>query len=443
MSCNEETEQRNSVSSITRITAIYLDKYRRFLQRNRFALSLAEDGLGRLVLYAPRRIVSQSEENLYNNNGKILPETLYACINLWSLLNDTIYHGFGEGNGLTVGTVDQPFDGLSSSKMETRGKAILLLRAILSVIECMAPSLEVSAYSKNDWKRRSTHHRHLNALFMSSKIERVKFICRIGILTLNYYERIIFLASRKDSAMHVLSSLGILEEGGLLEPNEHLTHSKHEHERIKKLLYVGKRTGRQMRYDENQVQSNMPIIATATPGVKIGMVLLGDLLHIYRPLYYVQSSLRNERIGGSKGRHAMIKSWVISLVLDLLSQRLIIAGKTVHKGSDGHAVNIFSTSTKEELYHRKMRLALYLLRSPIWTMATYPIAEKISRVLAHVPLIGQPLVDYIMDVFNYWSKWHFMLENWNTKYQLIAMDYHRPPRLHVLIWFSLWFDSVP
>ena len=106
----------------------------------------------------------------------------------------------------------------------------------------------------------------------------------------------------------------------------------------------------------------------------------------------------------------MIKSWIVSLAMDLLSQRLIYAGKTVQKGKNGCVVNISSESTKEEMYHRKMRLTLYLLRSPAWNMATYPLAEKISRIVALVPLLGAPLVDYLMSVLNYWQKWHFMLE---------------------------------
>ena len=210
--------------------------------------------------------------------------------------------------------------------------------------------------------------------------------------------------------MNVLSNMGVLQEGGLLEPNEHLTFSRDENERVKKLLYVGKRTGRQIRYNVNQVQNVMPLTAAATPTTKIGMLILGELMHVYRPLYYVQSSLRNESVGGNKGRHGMVKSWIVSLVMDLLSQRLIIAGKTVRKGGSECVVDISSESTKEEMYRRKMRLAMYLLRSPVWNMATYPIAEKISRVIAHVPLVGKPLVHYLMDVLNYWQRWHFMQE---------------------------------
>ena len=39
-----------------------------------------------------------------------------------------------------------------------------------------------------------------------------------------------------------------------------------------------------------------------------------------------------------------------------------------------------------------------------------PLSKKISRIVALVPLLGAPLVDYLMSVLNYWQKWHFMLE---------------------------------
>ena len=44
---------------------------------------------------------------------------------------------------------------------------------------------------------------------------------------------------------------------------------------------------------------------------------------------------------------------------------------------------------QEELRNRKMRLLLYALRSPIWSEATAPLLDGVSRhVLQRIPLIG-------------------------------------------------------
>jgi len=48
--------------------------------------------------------------------------------------------------------------------------------------------------------------------------------------------------------------------------------------------------------------------------------------------------------------------------------------------------DITSDSTKEELRHRKMEWALFLLRAPIfiWNVVTYPIAEKVAVIGEYV-----------------------------------------------------------
>jgi len=425
-------------ATITQVPIKYIDKYRQFIRRNRFILRLAEDNLSRLVLYAPHRFVSHSEEeDFQETHWKILPETLYAFINVWSLCNDTIYHGFGNGNGFTVGGLTEDLeigavpsrirDDRSRSDTTITTQTILLLRSILSIVECLAPSLEVSAYSKvyrhgSRMKsssaaidqHRARHHRHLNALAVSAKIEKIKFICRMGLLALNYCKHVKSLT--KENAINALSSMGILQEGGLLEPNEHVTLTRDETNRVKKLLYVGKRTGRKIAYNNDPTHSNRETSCEencsallGTPAAKVGLTAIGELLHVYRPLYYVQSSLRHETIGGDGLQMKMLKSWIISLCFDVLSHKLTTMGKTIHQ-TGRFNVDISSESTKEELYRRKMRWAMYLLRAPVWNLATYPIAEKISGVVGHVPFVGKPLVQYVMDLLRYWQRWHFMLE---------------------------------
>ena len=63
--------------------------------------------------------------------------------------------------------------------------------------------------------------------------------------------------------------------------------------------------------------------------------------------------------------------------------------KDGQNGNGARNVNIdlSSDSTKEELRHRKMKWALYLLRAPIfiWNVATYPVAEKVAVIGENAP----------------------------------------------------------
>ena len=429
---NEESKSKSvspKFTNITHLPAAYLERYRQFIQQHRFILRLVEDGLCRLVLYAPGRFVAHSEDG-GNAKKKILPETLYALIHLWSLFNDTVYHGFGNGNAFTVGGLGEDGSGRGASI-----QCVWALRSILSIVECMAPSLEVSAYSKS-MLYQTTHGKekdenyfasHHQSLGVSTKIERIKFVCRMGLVAINYYKH------RRNNApptscntapLGIVTSIGIIQRGGLLDPAEHVTSSIAENERVQKLLYVGKRTGRKIVYEHHQNHLNSsrflqneetqpnhegnPLLNS--PTVKLSLLALGELLHIYRPLYYVKSCLRHTSIGNDKdSRKRMFKSWILSLCMDLLSHNLTKMATTVQQGNT--RIDVSSDSTKEELYHRKMKWSLYLLRAPIWNMATHPIAKKLAVIGEYVPLIGKPLVQYIMDILCYWQRWHFMLES--------------------------------
>ena len=420
------------ISKLSHLPAAYLHRYRQFIQKYRFILRIFEDGLCRLVLYAPGRFVAYSEDDSGHEKKKILPETLYALIHIFSLFNDTVYHGFGNGNGFTVGGLNEECDGHQVST-----HCVRVLRSILSIVECMAPSLEVSAYSKSRLKMKSNngpgeennklashHESHLNALLVSAKIEKIKFVCRMGLIVINYYKHVKSTRSSKGNAEPIgnSSSLGILQEGGLLEPDECITSESSENDRVKKLLYVGKRTGRKLIYQQNQnhietsrflcndkINLNHEVKSMLdSPRTKMALLGLGELLHVYRPVYFVKSCLLLTSTDPKDSRKRMLKSWLISLCMDVLSHKLTKMSKTVQRGNV--VIDTSSDSTKEELYHRKMRWTLYLLRAPIWDMATYPLAEKLGAAGAYIPLIGKPLVQYIMDILCYWQRWHFMQE---------------------------------
>jgi hypothetical protein len=99
--------------------------------------------------------------------------------------------------------------------------------------------------------------------------------------------------------------------------------------------------------------------------------------------------------------------------MDLLSQKLIMISKSIRLvGKDGRNLNVdtSSQSTEEELYRRKMRLTLYLLRAPIWDSLTRPGMMHVGSIVKNVPLVGMPMVQYCFDMLEYCKKWHFMME---------------------------------
>ena len=257
----------------------------------------------------------------------------------------------------------------------------------------------------------------MNALSVSAKVEKIKFICRMGLLGLHYLKQRKRMQDLDESARILeVGSTGILEEGGILVPDECITKTKEEYDRIKKLLYVGKRTGRKMRAPLKKTHQQSPtyqlisnISTLNSSKMRYLLLTIGEILHIYRPYYYVSSSLQIEGDYKEISKQKMLKLWLRSLCIDFLSHQCTKISKTMLVGND--IVYVSSHSTKNELYHRKMKLFLYLLRAPCWNIATQPVAEKVAIVGNYIPIIGKPLAQYLMDVLNYWRQWHFMLES--------------------------------
>jgi len=615
--------------------------YQQYLRKNRLIFKIFEECLSRMVvLYAPFSREDEGGEWHYEQNtahdismsrrsqtmtttkmmnyreiegGKtgIQPEIWYALLNLWGLLNDSLYYyGNGDdsgssssivsvGNGLTINydiTTSIPSNenvccksernysekndictsqnemkatAIATKWMEKNNKAsvaIVILRTTLSIVECVAPALEVTTYYSapsvvrgrqngrrsgiNDYL--SSIDRHANALQVVVNMEQIKFLCRVGIITINYWNiwrtqfcafptspttalqarwKILSMQSRLKSkrgmgaqvkdedeieANIALSGVGILQDGGLLRPGEDYINTPNqssEERRVRKLLYVGKRTGRRIQasttsqpimstveekastvakvnchcISETNVNNcptgELPFsLSTARTKTKSEMMkdwmktikikvmelslvrqnllltttrrrlvylLMGELLHLYRPLCWVQACHRHETARGrmiphlspphnlfsSKNRDnrtkywELMKPWIICFAMDVISHK--ISGMGTHVSTRDASSNIIrnggnhfdnndistlidvsSQTTKEELHRRKMRWVLYLLRAPIWSLVTYPLTKASSKLLGFcVPLVGKPLAIYLLELLLYWQKWHFMLES--------------------------------
>ena len=504
------------------VIVLMLSEYRSFLQKHRFSLQIVEDLLSRFVIYAPSRIrhhaYHDSNSDMEKNDGEIMghgftSETLYALINLWSLMNDALYHGLGNDNGLTVGilrskTGERRSNGRRNSerngKISIKEEIITLLRLILTVVDCLAPAFEVRAYSyqlqtRQRQQRQQLQPRSRNNILLDvlTNIERIKFICRLAIILLNYStsynkhinpEKVVSKTSqninniqhrnendsnnnekeKEDIDMSCVSPFGILKDGGIFDfgCNDAIS-SENERKRVRRLLYVGKRTGRKIITSRSEITENehnedsnintfvnpnkssilgqckkfLELSILSSPKFKIGMLLFGEFLHLVRPFYFIHESRSCANKFGSKDdakqkRSYMMKAWIRSLVIDILSYKSIEFSmstklkkqieikrsntvlkseneRTYSSGSantSSYYVDTSSETTKYELYNRKMRLMLYSLRAPIFDNVTVHIAQKIQNILNCIPLLGKPLASYFLDLLAYWQHWHFMLE---------------------------------
>ena len=485
-----------------------IDEYRTLLRRNATVVHLAEDVLSRLILYAPSRLAHADDEHtpgLSLGSALLNAESLYALLNLLQLTNDVVLHGSGDGTGMTIGTADEATAAFSdgananlcaageclrrdlgevstfdpyASDLSLRSiltkvlpqcvkdaasdptRLILGLRTVLSVVECVAPAMEVLSgipsrqpgsiagpIHVQHQRRAEAEVRKMNTL---TRLERIKFYCRLCLLVTNAANAYRRIQDDEEVDGQSVVCASIFSHGGMLHPGERAVPSALEEERLRRVGYVGRRTGRRTypggtpsksptpagrrRGATNNISNNTGdgwmTLSNAGAKAKLAALTAGELLHIYRPLYWTASernhaahNLHIHQIGGmrntrpSSERLAMLNSWMIGLAMDVMSHRLTLAasGSSVDNiPFRGHMNNThinLPPATAEELKRRKMRWMLYLLRCPVWDVLTRPVAGVLADLVSRfVPLLGRPLATYVMDLLVYWQRHHFMLE---------------------------------
>ena len=117
----------------------------------------------------------------------------------------------------------------------------------------------------------------------------------------------------------------------------------------------------------------------------------------------------------------------MSLLTDLISNKLLHAnsismdstpfGHTAREEGGNSQTFMLPTSsfeqTKlEQLKMRQRRHRLYLLRSPVYDSITQPLTIFVGKVVSSVLLfgLGRWASEYVLDMMNYWSENHYMLE---------------------------------
>ncbi|KAK9812655.1 hypothetical protein WJX72_001406 [[Myrmecia] bisecta] len=130
----------------------------------------------------------------------------------------------------------------------------------------------------------------------------------------------------------------------------------------------------------------------------MNLLVVGELLHILRPLLYVMALRRSGRTSW--------KPWLLSLGLDLASSKLITAGASIAQQAAEEAVNDpslqfgsiavlynlqafrWTPAEQRERLRRRLLLMYYLLRSPFFERYTRRGVSTVQRIAHPIPLLG-------------------------------------------------------
>jgi Peroxisomal membrane protein (Pex16) len=173
-------------------------------------------------------------------------------------------------------------------------------------------------------------------------------------------------------------------------------------------------------------------------------LVIGELLYIFRPLFWAQAQWDGynhehcvRQVAGAASTAAGVdnpiliddttsrvsstslqswqwKAWLISLGMDVASlmslsnmatasatPTITSRDPTRRRLRHHHRSGNSNPATVQEWNRRRLRLLLYLLRSPVWEVYTERrITDRISR---HVPLVGNLLAAYLQDWLYYWK----------------------------------------
>ena len=369
--------------------------YRSFIRRNRVSIDLVDDLLSNFLLFTPQSVngynnddddhdhddcdYSDGFDGNGNENGSsystqggvddpfgnvrsgvptISPqrtltnvrsntnrwrEVLYGLLSLHRLGVDMALQerGITESFGTTVALSDPQFPATT-------------LRIVLTVTHSLLPTfLQLCSNSRS-------------ARIVRAWLERIKFVARLSLLV-TYWSRL--------RSGNQLGKVGLMQDGGLYHPHEGSAPTvEQEHSMQRRHRYVGRRTGRRV--------TDGGAVGPSSASPSTNAVVAGELLYILRPLYWAEI----ERIQPKNMKHHLFASFVMDAMSFLLLRR---------QHQNGNAY------TKQEIQRRKLKLFLYLLRTPVWDHLTKPSTDRVSRTLSRVPLLGGLIDVYLRDWLYY------------------------------------------
>jgi hypothetical protein len=376
-------------------SSVLWDLYKDWARRHRAELWSADDIVSRLLFF-----FCPSHSNSSNSSSSSWREIIWGLLELHrlalhraTLIDDgpqqTGHHWFGT----TVEVKTTP-----SLSLGSIASYIPAIRCALTILQTLHPIMERVVALSLSSSSGGNHRTTLMSLWNVRRLlERTRFLLRLTLL-LQYWQ-----------ALPAIVMPGLLRNGGGLAHNDDdpIITAEQEMARLQVVNYVGKRSGKRL-FDNNGAG------AGGGGGVKRSIddstvlkwrIKVAELLYIFRPLLYTEWQ------GGSssspQSSNVNMKPWAVSLLMDLVSLwGLQSVGCRDYNKSGRRQRPNNNVASRREWERRRMRLLLYLLRSPVWDRYTEPLAQRVGSTLQKtVPLLGNLLQCYFWDWLYHWKEY--------------------------------------
>lgn len=350
--CEEESSQQEDTeglisSSIQRLWGSYRD----CLRKHQVPLQLVDDLVARIVFWIPPSSHDLSEKSRWR-------EVVYGLVSLNRLVMDlAVAH-------------DEVVNSYGTSLKPATAPTVpaTTLRILLTVTHNLMPTVLELVRSH---PQKQTECRLW--------LERIKFMLRLVLLT-SYWNQL------QNEPYDVVG--GLLQDGGMyysgfqqsVPTAVNVLSLRYRRE------YVGRRTGRRVMSCGEGANDGGEERQNRNLWIRL---MVGEILRSYRPLYWAQAE-RNESKSGNLQQ--LWKAWILALVMDVTSLKCLSG-----------AVCRDNPVSQAEKSRRRLKLFLYLLRSPVWERTTEPTVLRTAGIIRRVPLLGRLVENYLWEWLFYWK----------------------------------------
>ena len=463
---NRRLQQLQPSSSSSSSSSSWWTRYQQYVQKHQSMIYLYDDIISRLLFFGWSHPPTSppNGSTIGSRSTRIRwREVLYGCIELHRIIVQiAITSSFPSDKFSLFGTTMEIDDNTADKKSDNHAVfSTTHLRLFLTILQSIYP---LSQEMIRTFSTVSSNHDDINnnsnfwaiisyrQALVRRYLEWARFVSRITLL-IRYWKRTLELQYRNSSTSIITSPNivipGLMQNGGSLYNNN--THydsyydkphppsvyrSCDEEEcrrRERNHQYIGKRTGRRIvsiidhqSHTSNTIQhpSSIPqrnVIHSllqkqfsalkSSTTIRFLRIIMGELLYICRPVVQVESEVRIFRAGcnnttstlHNRYRSSQFQNWALCLGMDILSLISLDTTTQAHVGNHRQPPFYTNPASVHELQRRRMRLWLYLLRSPIWEMYTEGTIQRCSDIIHRFPLLGGLLRNYIYDYVYYWK----------------------------------------